>query len=367
MVKDTSQRIRISFAIVALAAIGTTAWTAPLPAEQTAIVQRGYGGPEVLKVETIPVREPGEGQVLVQIYATGVNPVDWKMREGINGRPPGAPDTPRPPAPAMRIPGSDAAGVIAKVGPGVTDLKVGEPVAGTMGGGITGLNGAYAHYALAAADHVVPKPKNMTYAEAAGLGTGGNTAGLAIYRLKVQAGQTVLITGVAGGVGSSMAQLAKAKGAHVIGTASARHTKYLKSIGVDEVVDYTQGDWSAKVKNVDIVFDTVGGPTAQQAAGTLKKGGLFLGIATENGELSNDQCASAGVTCVPLRPPQPGDPSEQVLLSGTAKLAAAGKFKMHVDKTFPLEQAGDAQELSRQGHTEGKIILVANPAKASTR
>jgi NADPH:quinone reductase-like Zn-dependent oxidoreductase len=365
MNKETSSLIEITIAIAALAASGTAAWAAPLPAEQTAIVQRGYGGPEVLKVETVPVREPGDGQVLVQIYAAGVNPVDWKMREGINGRPPGAPDTPRPPA--LRVPGTDAAGVIAKIGPGVTGLKVGDSVAGSMGGpGMTGLNGSYEHYALTGADNVVLKPKNMTYEEAAGLGTAGGTAGLAIYRLKVQPGRTVLITGVAGGVGSAMAQLAKAKGARVIGTASARHTKYLKSIGVDEVVDYTQGDWSAKIKNVDIVFDTVGGATAQQAAGTLKKDGLFLGIATENGELSTDQCASAGVTCVQLRPSQPGDPSGRERLSSTAELAAAGKFKMHVDKTFPLEQAADAQELSRQGHTEGKIILLVD-CRASDR
>jgi NADPH:quinone reductase-like Zn-dependent oxidoreductase len=357
--------LRISAAIGAIALTSIAAWADSLPAGQTAVVQHGYGGPEVLKLETVPLLEPGEGQVLVKIYAAGLNPVDWKTREGINGRPPGAPATPRPPA--LLIPGFDIAGVIDKVGPGVTRLKIGDAVAGTAGGpGIKGLNGGYAHYALAAADHLVIKPATMTYAEATGLGTVSNTAALALYRLKVGAGQTILITGIAGGVGSSMAQLAKAQGAHVIGTASARHTEYLKSIGVDEVVDYTKADWSTKLKNIDLVFDTVGGPTAAQAAGTLKKGGLFLGIATENGELSPEQCASAGVTCVALRQSQPNDPGVQDLLSSAASLAAEGKFKMNVDTVFPLEQAGAAQELSRQGHAEGKIVLAVDP-KASTR
>jgi len=185
--------------------------------------------------------------------------------------------------------------------------------------------------------------------------------------LKIQSGQTLLITGVAGGVGSAMAQLAKVKGARVIGTASARHNAFLKSIGVDEVVDYTQGDWASKVKNVDAVFDTVGGADGEKALGTLKKGGQFIGIANENGEPTEEQCAAAGVTCVPLRRGQPGDPTERDLLMEVGRLADEGKLKIKVDKTFPLEQEGAAQELSRAGHTEGKIILVAAPGQADWR
>ena len=344
----------------------TCAFGASVPTEQTAIVQRGFGGPEVLKVETVPVLEPGEGQVLVQVYAAGVNPVDWKGREGINGRRIGTPP-PAGRAPALRIPGTDIAGVVAKVGPGVTDLKVGDAVAGSSGGGgANALNGSYSHYALAVANRLVAKPKNLTYAEAAGLGTAASTPAAAIYRLNVRAGQTLLITGVAGGVGSSMAQLAKVKGAHVIGTASARHNAFLKSIGVDEVVDYTQGDWAAKVRNVDAVFDTVGGADGEKALGTLKKGGLFIGIATEAGEPTDEQCTAAGVMCVPLRGGAAA-PSGQDLLNEVASLANEGKLKIKVDKTFPLEQAGAAQELSREGHAEGKIILIAAPGMADRK
>jgi NADPH:quinone reductase-like Zn-dependent oxidoreductase len=360
----------LSFALVWFAVVAVpgsrVAHAAAVPAEQTAVVQRGFGGPEVLKVETVPVLEPGEGQVLVEIYAAGVNPVDWKGREGINGRRIGTPPPVGRP-PALRIPGSDIAGVVAKVGPGVTDLHVGDAVAGSSGGGGAALNGAYSHFALALANRLIPKPKNLTFAEAAGLGTAAGTPAVAIHRLKLQTGQTLLITGVAGGVGSAMAQLAKVRGARVVGTASARHNAFLKSIAVDEIIDYTKGDWASKVRNVDAVFDTVGGADGEKALGTLKKGGQFMGIANENGEPTDEQCAASGVTCVPLRRGQPGDPTERELLDEVGRLANEGKLRLKVDKTFPLEQAGAAQELSREGHTEGKIILVAAPGQAGRK
>jgi len=174
----------------------------------------------------------------------------------------------------------------------------------------------------------------------------------------------VLITGVAGGVGSSAAQIAKARGAYVIGTASSRHAAYLKSIGVDEVVDYTQADWTSKVKNVDVALDTVGGQTAEQALGTVKKGGTFDSVA---GRIAADKCTAAGVTCVGGGPPGAGGPSEGDLLAEVSKLADEGKFKVNVDKTFPLAQAAEAQEFNRQGHTEGKVILAVDSAEANKK
>jgi NADPH:quinone reductase-like Zn-dependent oxidoreductase len=346
----------------ALAALRASAAT---PVEQVAIVQHGYGGPEVLKAETIPVLEPGAGEVLIRVIAVGVNPVDWKAREGINGRPTGSGRRPNPPD--RVIPGIDVAGVVVKAGPGVTGLKVGDAVAGSAGGTTQGLNGAYAHYALASTSRLIRKPRSLTYAQAAGLGTVGNTAALALYRLKPQPGQSMLITGVAGGVGSAMAQLATARGVRVMGTATPRHNAYLKSIGVDRVIDYTQGDWGAPVKDIDLVFDTIGGTDGQRALGTLKKGGEFLGVNGEAGEPSADQCAAAGVRCISLRPPQPGDPSGQEQLNDIGRLVGEKKFSIHIDKSFPLERAGDAQELSRQGHTEGKIVLIVDPAQASRK
>lgn len=369
MSKAMHSPARWSFSVAAAVLCAAVASAAAVPTEQKAIVQRGFGGPEVLKFETVPVLEPGEGQVLIQVYAVGVNPVDWKSREGVNGRRAGTPP-PANRAPALRIPGSDIAGVVVKLGPGVTEWKVGDAVAGGAGGGGGGngaLNGSYSQYALATANRLVAKPKNLTFAEAAGLGTVASTPAVGIYRLNLQPGQTLLITGVAGGIGSAMAQLAKNKGVRVIGTASARHNAFLKTIGVDEVIDYTQGDWASKVKNVDAVFDTVGGADGEKALTTLKKGGQFIGIANEAGEATDEQCAAAGVVCVGLRRDQPGVPTGRDVLTEVARLANDGRLKMKVDKTFPLEQAGAAQELSREGHTEGKIILVPFPGQAERK
>jgi NADPH:quinone reductase-like Zn-dependent oxidoreductase len=357
--------LTVALALVALAVPALHGAWAATPVEQVAIVQHGYGGPEVLKAETIPVLEPGEGEVLIRVVAVGVNPVDWKAREGINGRPTGSGRRPNPPD--RVIPGIDVAGVVVRVGSGVADLKVGDAVAGTVGGATQGLNGAYAHYALASGSRLIHKPRSLTYAQAAGLGTAGNTAALAIHRLQPEAGQSMLITGVAGGVGSAMAQLAKARGVRVIGTATPRHNAYLKSIGVDQVIDYSQGDWGTKVKDVDLVFDTIGGADGQRAVGTLKKGGEFLGVNGEAGEPSAEQCAAASARCVSLRPAQPGDPTAQQQLNDIGRLVGEKKFTIHIDKSFPLEQAADAQELSRQGHAEGKIILIADRAQAARK
>jgi len=354
--------LRGALALTAINASAVLAAPAAVPKDQVAIVQHGYGGPEVLKAETVPVLEPGEGQILIRIVAVGVNPVDWKAREGINGRPAGSGRRPNPPD--RVIPGIDVAGVVVKLGAGVPDLKVGDAVAGVVGGGAQGLNGAYAHYALAPAARVILKPRSLTYAQAAGLGTAGNTAALALYRLKPVAGQSLLITGVAGGVGSTMAQLAKARGVRVLGTATPRHDAYLKAIGVEQVIDYSQGDWSTKLKNVDLVFDTIGGMDGQRALAALKQGGEFLGVNGEAGEPTADQCSAAGVRCVSLRPAQPDDPSAQQQLNDIGRLVGEKKFTIHIDKSFPLERAADAQELSRQGHVEGKIVLIVDPAQA---
>jgi len=381
---------------------------AATPTEQKAIVQDGNGGPEVLKEQTVPVLEPGANQVLIRVYAAAVNPVDWKMRQGMGrpgggaggppgggaggppgggaGGPPGGAPAGGPPGggapgaapaggppggamamsmPSKSVPGMDVAGVIEKVGSGVTTLKVGEAVFSMIGrGGVSGLNGGYSHFVVAPAANVVAKPKNFTYAQAAGIGTAGMTGARTVNQVKLTKGQTVLITGVAGGVGSAAAQIAKADGATVIGTASARHDAYLKSIGVSRVIDYTKGNFEDQVKDVDVVINTVTGDTAERSLKTLKKGGTFASVA---GSVAADKCAAAGVTCVGGGPPGPGGPSEGDLLAQVAKLASEGKYKVHVDKTFPLDKAADAQEYNRDGHSEGKVILVVDSAKANTK
>jgi NADPH:quinone reductase-like Zn-dependent oxidoreductase len=341
-------------AVLALAVVWVTVAAAdvPMPIEQMAIVQSGHGGPEVLKLQSVPILEPAMGQVLVKVYAAGVNPVDWKIREGRG----------RPPSSSPIIPGFDVAGVVVKVGPGVTSIKVGEAVVGRVGPVDEGINGGYAHFALAAVADIVAKPGQLTYPEAAGIGVAGGTAERMIERTQVTRGKRVLITGVAGGVGSSAAQIAKARGAYVIGTASARHSAYLKSIGVDEVIDYTQGNIAGKAKDIDVVLDTVGADTLAQVLPTLKKGGILQSVA---GSALAEQCAAAAVTCINNGPPGPGDRTYGQLLAEITRLVRSGQFNIHVDRTFPLEQAADAQEFNRQGHTEGKIILIVDAVNAS--
>jgi NADPH:quinone reductase-like Zn-dependent oxidoreductase len=325
---------------------------AATPQEQQAIVQDGAGGPDVLKWLSVPVLAPTEGQVLIRVYAAAVNPADWKSRAVTAGTKPAA---------SPVIPGGDVAGVIEKIGTGVDALKVGDPVFGVISRSLGLLNGGYSHYAVATAANVALKPPNFTYAEAAGLGIATLTGVRAVDETHVSKGTRVLITGVAGGVGSAAAQAAKAKGAHVLGTATAQHDAYLKSIGVDEVIDYSQGKFEDQAKNVDVVIDTVGSDTAERALSTIKKGGLYISVAATGLE---GKCAAAGVTCVG-RASASELPTR--LYEEVRSLASSGMLKVKVERTFPLAQAGQAQELGEQGHTEGKIVLIVDEAKANQK
>jgi NADPH:quinone reductase-like Zn-dependent oxidoreductase len=322
---------------------------AATPREQKAIVQTGTGGPEVLKLQTIPVLEPEQGQVLIRVYAAAVNPTDWKARTAAPGY---------ATLVGSIVPGVDVAGVIEKLGSGVEMLKVGDPVFAVISRKPGVLNGAYSQFAIAAAANVVPKPPGTTYAEAAGLGIATITGVRAVDETKVSQGERVLITGVAGGVGSAAAQAAKARGAYVIGTATAQHNAYLQSIGVDEIIDYSQGKFEDQVKNVDVVIDTVGSDTAERALTTIKKDGLYISVAARGLEA---KCAAAGVTC--LSRGTAFDVRRSVY-EEVGLLATTGKLKVKVERTFPLAQAAQAQELGEQGHTEGKIVLIVDEAKA---
>ncbi|MFT3752525.1 MAG: NADP-dependent oxidoreductase [Paludibacter sp.] len=359
---------------------------AATPAEQKAIVQTGTGGAEVMQLQTIPVLEPAEGQVLVRVYAAAINPVDWKGRVGNMGGGAaggmaaggegmaagaaaagmGAPMNQAgaggmaAAAATLRIPGSDVAGLVEKVGPGVTKFKVGDAVFAQLGQTtVNGANGAYAEYAVASVERTGAKPKQFTYAQAAGLGTATTTGVGRVIVAKVSKGQRVLVTGVSGGVGSAAAQAAKARGAYVIGTASAKHNAYLKKLGVDEVVDYTKGDWQDTIKNVDVVIDTVSGENATLAIKTLKKGGTLV---TVGGRAAAEACTAAGVDCSLT-----GGPTDVNVIDEVAKLASDGKLSINVDASFPLEKAFDAQEENRNGGTQGKIILIVNATEAGKK
>lgn len=313
------------------------------PKEQQAILQKA--GSDALMLQTLPVPAPAANQVLVQIYTAAVNPADYKS---------GAPS-------ADRIPGGDIAGVVAALGEGVTEFKVGDPVFGIAVRQAGLLNGAYAEYAVAAVANVVRKPANMTYAEAAGLGIASVTGVRLVDFTELAAGQRLLITGVAGGVGSAAAQAAKAKGIYVIGTASARHNAYLSSIGVDQVIDYTKGDFVTQVGHVDAVIDTVGGDTALRAMSLLPRGARFASTGAHD---LDAQCAEAGLICAAYRG---AATLARRIYEQTAALATAGKLEINVDRSFPLAQASQAQAYSMAGHAEGKIILVVDAAQANRK
>jgi NADPH:quinone reductase-like Zn-dependent oxidoreductase len=326
-----------------------------------AIVQTGSGGPEVLQLQTIPVPRPGRNQVLIRVYAAAVNPIDWKGRVEIM---PGL----RSVMTTARVPGVDVAGVIEQSGSGVSHLRPRAAVFAMIGrGGTAGLNGGYAEYVLAPAGNVIAKPRTLSFAQAAGLGMAAVTAARVVNQTNIGPGQRVLILGIAGGVGSSAAQIAKSRGAIVIGTATARHNAYLKSIGVDQVIDYSQVKFEEQVQNIDVVIDAVGGDNATRAIQTLKRGGTLISLA---GTADAAVCAAAGVRCPSGRGGGPGKAaafSEGELLEQVAALANAGKYTVQVDKTFALAQAGDAQEFNRDGHTEGKVIILIDAAKAMQR
>jgi len=353
MTAPTSKPITLMAAL--LGALCSLPLPAATPSEQTAIVQHGVGGPGVLKLEKIPVLAPNKGEILIRVYAAAINPVDWKRRAGEGEY---AMD---PNGLAVLIPGGDVAGIVEKLGEGVTGFQVGQPVFAVVPRNAKRLNGGYSQFAVAPAGNVVAKPKTFTYAEAAGLGIAAVTGVRVIVDTKVSKGQRVLITGASGGVGSTAVQAAKARGAYVIGTASGRREEYLRSIGVDEMIDYTKGNFEEKVKDVDVVIDTVGGDTTDRAFKTIKKGGYFMSVATRNIEA---RCLATGVKC-PARfnAFEVGRP----IFEEVGKLADSGQLRVYIDKSFPLAQAADAQIYSEQGRTQGKISLLVDAAHANEK
>jgi NADPH:quinone reductase-like Zn-dependent oxidoreductase len=329
--------------------------SAATPLTQQAIVQVAYGGPEVLKSQTIPVLEPGANQVLIRIYAAALNATDWYMRKD---------DPYHTTVPVPVVPGGDVAGVIEKLGDGVNGFKVGEPVYAVIsrsGNNGTRLNGGYSHFVVAEVNYVTRKPRAMTYAEAAGLGVASISGVRAVLSSNLAKGERILITGISGGVGSAAAQAAKARGAYVIGTASARHNEYLRSLGVDEVIDYTQGRFEERVHDVDVVLDTVGADTTERSMSTLKKGGRFLSVARGD---TAPMCATAGVVCIPRGQAYGQD---RTVFDEVLSLAESGKLKIKVDRTFALNQAAQAQQFGEESHTEGKIVLVVDAAKGNRK
>lgn len=301
-----------------------------------AIQVHDYGNADQLRLEQIPLPEPREGEALVRVYAAGVNPVDWKIRAGWlkDFRPSTFP----------YVPGADLAGIVEKVGPGVTAFRAGQEVFGR------GSQGTYAEYSVAPVSTLALKPKSINFDDAATIPVGATTAWQGLFdHGKLQAGQRVLILGGAGGVGLFAVQFARWKGARVISTASTGNVDFVRSLGAETVIDYTKKRVEDEVRDVDLVLDTVGGAALESAWPTLKRGGTLVSIA---GRPDKAKARELDVHTTSF--------SAQVnseLLSTFVRLIGEGQVKTFVGATFPLSEAGKAQELSQSGHGRGRIVL----------
>ena len=303
-----------------------------------AIVINAYGNENVLDYTDIKRPEAKEDEVLVKVHVAGVNPIDWKTRDGAGEML------------GLKLPitlGIDIAGTVEEVGVDVENFKKRDAVYGMT---VSGLSGGYAEYALAGVDTIAPKPESLDFENAASIPIAALTGWQAIFDVaNLRSGQRILITGASGGVGSMAVQLAKAKGAFVIGTASGRNQQFIRDLGADEFVDYTAQPFEEVVKNVDVVFDTIGGDTCQRAFQTLKKDGFLVSAAEPQAEEKAKEFGVQGswLFC---------QPSAKQLAEINC-LIEAGKLKTHVETVLPIADVKKAHQLSQSGRTRGKIVL----------
>ena len=312
-----------------------------------AIAIKEFGGSDKLQLMDLPVPEIRPGEIVVKVRAAGVNPVDWKIREGY------LKDLFSHQFPVIL--GWDAAGVVEGVGNGVTRFKSGDEIFAYCRKPIVH-GGAYAEYILLEEEHAAIKPKNITFEEAASVPLAALTAYQSLFdAANLKPGETILIHAAAGGVGGFGVQLAKDHGAVVWATASGRNKKYVQDLGASQVVDYTQvnfGDavFSKYPHGVDVVFDCVGGEVLQKSAETVKEGGRLITIVDDPTGLARSDIRKEFVFVAP----------NTTQLTELARMVEQGRLKTHLSQVFPfgLEGARKAHELSESMHTRGKMVLV---------
>jgi NADPH:quinone reductase-like Zn-dependent oxidoreductase len=304
------------------------------------IRQQILGGPEVLELAEVARPEPGPTEVLVRMAAAGVNPVDWKVRArgSLLGQPP------------FTV-GWDIAGVVEAVGFGVTRFAPEDRVFGMPR--FPHEAAAYAEYVTSPSRQLARTPERLSDVEAAALPLAGLTAWQTLVETAdVQPGQRVLILAAAGGVGHLAVQIAKARGAYVIGTARTAKHSFLTELGADETVDYTSEAVEERVSDVDVVLDLVGGEESARTLQTLRDGGTYLAVPSGAGiELLRELAGGrVRVTNILVEPDRAG-------LESLADLVARGELHVHVSQTFPLADASRAHELGETGRTQGKLVL----------
>ena len=308
-----------------------------------AISQDVLGGPEVLKEVQLPRPEPRTNEVLVRVRAAGVNPTDWKHRAsgGFLGEPP-------------FVLGWDVSGTVEAVGIGVARFKPGDEVFGMLSYPFG--HGSHAEYVTAPARWFAHKPAAIDHTQAGALPLVSLTAWQALVEYAdVQPGQRVLIHAAAGGVGHVAVQIAKARGAYVIGTASAGKHDFLHEIGVDEAIDYRETDFTEAVKDIDVVLDTLGGDTSTRSLRVLRPGGLVVSILPGGSDELYEEAGRLGVRALRMLV----DASHSGL-TAIAELVEAGKLRPVIAGTFPLADAAEAHRLGDTGRTTGKLVLTVD-------
>jgi NADPH:quinone reductase-like Zn-dependent oxidoreductase len=297
-------------------------------ATMKAVRVHAVGGPEVLVYEDVERPEAGPGDVLLRVRAAAVNPIDWKIRSGVFG-------TPKLPA----TPGYDVSGTVERTGPGVKDVQPGDAVLARV------KTGGYAQYVTAPASELVKKPASIDYAQAAGVLTPALTAWQALDKMNLQPGQTVLIHGAGGAVGSFAVQLAKQRGATVLATATGDDVVFVRSLGATRVIDYKQQRFEDECADIDAVLDVIGGDTRDRSWKVLKPGGILVS------------------TVGPAKAPA-GKRGEAIVMQGDheqmeelARMLGDGRLSVRVGEVLPLAEARRAHEDGESGRVHGKIVL----------
>ena len=307
-----------------------------------------YGGPEVLQYEDAPRPQPEAGEVVVRVHAAGVNPIDWKVREGHMKD--------FWPHKFPLILGWDLSGVVEELGSGVSRFKIGDEVYSLPD---PTRNGAYADYVVVRESELALKPSSLHHIRAAAVPLAALTAWQSLFdTAQLQPGQRVLIHAGSGGVGHLAVQLAKWKGAYVFATASTKNQDLLRELGVDEPIDYTQQRFENVVRNINIVLDTLGGETQERSWSVLKKGGNLVSLVQPPSE---EKAEEIGVRAALV-----GAQPNGAQLAQIAKIIDSGKMAPVIDRIIPLSEVRRAHELSKSGHTHGKIVLRVSNGNGTT-
>ena len=295
-----------------------------------AVLMRKTGDPDVLRLEEVDPPECGDGEVLIEVSAAAINPIDWKSRRGFVER---------------QLPvilGSDVSGRVEESR--AESFAEGDEVFGVAA------SGAYAQFVIASATQIARKPPQLSHEEAAAIPVAGLTAWQALFdRGRLEPGQTALIAGAAGGVGHFAVQFARFAGARTIGTGSSRNREFVLGLGAEEYVDYTQKDVGEAVGGVDVALDTVGGETTASLLPAVREGGILITIA---GAPPEEAAKERGVRAELLVMSPVSDQ-----LARIAELIATGDVRVETAEVLPLAEVRRGHELSESGHTRGKIIL----------